>query len=96
VEHTAIMMWPSIFCSTPTMTMSADRLSDMRLAIHMTGLNASAPATYPLRVLVKKRLGWSWSKFHRVRAAACQFIADRINEGMTVEELTFVLPRRAA
>ena len=61
----------------PSRCMPTD--SDARLAMHMHSLHASAPRTYSLTTLVRKRLGWSWNKYYRARDRACQQIADDLN-----------------
>ena len=70
VEHTEIMQWPSLFLPID---------HDLRMAVHMMGLNAQAPYSYPLRDLVHGRLGWSWNKFARARAMACDRMAGALN-----------------
>lgn len=71
-EDTAVMAWSELYLPTD---------SDLRLAVRMVGLNASAPRTYPLRQLVRDRLGWSWNRFHRNRTRAFAAIAERLNAG---------------
>ena len=82
-EHSEIMMWVSLYLPTD---------SDARLAVHMVGLNASGPQTYPLRTLVRYRLGWSWNKFSRARRRACSEIALRLNR----QEVPLVIVARRA
>src|SRR4051794_10196365 len=85
VDDTTVMAWPNLHLSTESDKLRAHRLNDMRVALHMMGLNASAPSTYPLHILVRHRLGWSWSKFHRLRRKACNLIAAELNANRTAE-----------
>jgi hypothetical protein len=72
-EHTTIMSWP---------TLALPQDNEMRLAVHMMGLNAQAPSTYPITVLVRHRLGVSFTTYERRKNRACQLIAECLNRGM--------------
>jgi hypothetical protein len=72
VEHTTIMAWPSLFLPLD---------HDARMACHMMGLNCQNPIAYPLRRLVRDRLGWSWNKYSRARDRACDAISGALNAG---------------
>lgn len=72
-EHSEIMAWPTMFLPID---------QDARSALHMVGLNASAPLTYPLTTLVSERLRWSWNKFCRARERGCEGIAEALNNAV--------------
>lgn len=91
-EHTDIMAWPSLILGSPSMTANSDKLSDLRLAIHMMGLACQRPPrpTYGITYLRRHRLG---IKDHRTyeerRDKGCELIAQALNEG-------FVMPSAMA
>jgi hypothetical protein len=66
------MAWPSLALPTKP---------ELRVAIHMMGLNAQAPATYPITFLVRERLHISFTTYERRRDRGCEIIAELLNDG---------------
>jgi hypothetical protein len=80
-EHTAIMLWPTVFLSTPNGRISPQRLNDLRMAIHMMGLSCQDPS-YKITYLVRHRLNIKdFGTYRDRKRLGCALIARALNDG---------------